>query len=480
VRRGILSNLAGSIVPLLLAVWTVPIYLNLIGIERYGVMTIVWLLLGYFSVFDLGLARATSNLIAKLDAAKLRERQEVFFSAVWLNTFLGVGGAVVLAVIGSPLIVHFFKMSSTLQIELLAALPWIAIAVPVVLLGGVTSGVLEAMERFATLNILQAGGNVLFLTTPLVAAMLTEPRLDILIPVAVLARALSGSAIFIAATRALSLKRIEGIKLAHSKTLLRYGAWISVTNVIGPLLETLDRLVIASVLGAKAVAYYSVPFTLIEKMRIVPGAVSRTLFPRLSGLNRTDANAVASHAEKLIALLMTTLVAPVLFLIEPVLKIWLGTDFGNEAAPIAKLILLGVWSNSLAHIPLVLLQSQGRPDVCARFHVMEFLPFILVLWVGLQYFGVVGAAFAWTARVTADCVLLLHASRVGRGLLPTLLPSAIIVLIAYAISTSFSLGSLTSFLVAMLTAAALVFWMLFTEREIRSILVDVKRKIIGT
>ena len=76
ISRNTAINMVGAILPLLLTLFTIPRYLRLIGDVRFGVLAMVWLLLSYFAIFDMGLGRATSRSIAQLKMADdTRERR---------------------------------------------------------------------------------------------------------------------------------------------------------------------------------------------------------------------------------------------------------------------------------------------------------------------------------------------------------------------------------------------------------------------
>jgi O-antigen/teichoic acid export membrane protein len=90
----------------------------------------------------------------------------------------------------------------------------------------------------------------------------------------------------------------------------------------------------------------------------------------------------------------------------PVLAWWLDPTFAAHAAPVLRWLLVGVFVNSLAHVPYALLQAHGRADVTAKLHVFELPLFAAMLVVMVREFGIVGAAVAWTSRVAVDCALL--------------------------------------------------------------------------
>src|SRR5215472_10790399 len=63
--RNSVWNLIGFVVPMLVAVFCIPILIRGLGKERFGVLTLAWALIGYASLFDLGLGRALTQFAAR-------------------------------------------------------------------------------------------------------------------------------------------------------------------------------------------------------------------------------------------------------------------------------------------------------------------------------------------------------------------------------------------------------------------------------
>lgn len=118
IRRNTAYNLFGLIVPLGVSLVTIPVYLELIGEARYGVLAIVWLLLGYFGLFDLGLGRATAQRIAALRDASAEERAQTFWTALVLNFGIGVAGGLLAWPIAAVFFGGLFKAEGALRPEI--------------------------------------------------------------------------------------------------------------------------------------------------------------------------------------------------------------------------------------------------------------------------------------------------------------------------------------------------------------------------
>ena len=172
-KHNTLYNLGGSLVSIVVALCTVPLFLREIGTERYGVLAIIWLFIGYFGVFDLGLSRATANQIAKL--RNMQERADIFWTAILLNATIGLLGGMVLYFIGGLVFQYVFKMPAPMRASVVTMMPWLAASVPIATLTGVLTGVLEGSERFLLVNVLQVIGTALLQIVPLTVAFLHDP-----------------------------------------------------------------------------------------------------------------------------------------------------------------------------------------------------------------------------------------------------------------------------------------------------------------
>ena len=410
IGRNTALNLGGALVPLLLSLATVPAYLHLIGEARFGVLAVVWAVLGYFGVFDLGLSRATANHIARMRYDPPAARERVFWTALSINATVGAIGGLILFVIGHVLLGTILKVSLDLQSEAIAALPWLAFAVPLTTVTLVLAGTLEGRERFLAVNALTISGIAMFQLAPLGYAHWVDANLAGLIMSSTFALVASTVLSFVVTARSLPVRgrpRIDGDQLG---SLLRYGGWITVTGLVGPLLTILDRILIGAVLGAQAVTRYTVPFALVSRAQILSSSLARTVFPRFSMLEFDDAAKVGRESLTVLAAVMTVITVVGAVALDPFLRVWVGSDIASSSAPVGEILLMGMWVNSVAVVPFALLQAQGRPDLPAKFHLLELPPYIGGLVVGLHLDGIRGAAWAWSARAAADAVLLFWAA----------------------------------------------------------------------
>ncbi len=467
-KRDTFYNLTGALVPMAVSLVVIPLYLHRIGEARYGILALVWLLLGYFGLFDLGLSRASSNLVARLESAPEREREQVFWTALGLNAALGALGGLVLYGIGIPLLGQWIRMPEEVRHEALGALPWLALAVPVATVTGVLTGVLEGRKRFGAVNTWQVIGTLTFQIAPLVVAYEVGPGLEILIPVAVGARIVSSLPLAVLVKRELPLNHRPRFHRPLVGRLLSYGIWITVTGIVGPILSSIDRFVIGAIRGAAAIAFYVVPFNLVARVGTFPGALCRALFPNLSAATPAEAVRLAQEAVQTLNAILIPLVVFGLWALHPFLELWVGAPFTRHAAPVGEILLLGIWVNGLATVPFTALQAQGRPDLTARFHVLELVPYLAALWVGLHFWGLAGAALAWTLRVAADALLLFWAAGLGSLVFRMLWPGGLFVLGAFC-GVFFwpSAPGLLRAALALIFSTSALSWALYTTPRLR-------------
>jgi O-antigen/teichoic acid export membrane protein len=434
IRQNSFYTLTGALAQVAVSLFTVPIFLRLIGTERYGVLAIVWVFLGFFGVFDLGLGRATAQRIASFHKATPLERAEVFWTALTLNAAAGVVGGLLLWPVARHFFLTNFKVSADLRLEVLSMVPWMAAAVPFAIVSAVLSGALQGREQFLALGASNALGGVLYQIFPLGVAWLHGPNLAWLVASALLGRVVVFAVQYAQCYRHVPLNMAPSVKRELVAPLFRYGGWVTVTGIIAPVLTTLDRFVIGSIAGASALTYYTVPFNLATRVVILPASLSEALFPRLSAASDKAGRKLSDEAIHALSVILTPIIIAGTLIMEPFLSWWVGPEMAKNSASVGELIALGLWFNGLAYIPASRLQAQGRPDLLAKCHLAEIVPYLTVLAIALHAWGAVGAAVAWSLRVMVDAIALFSLDGgVSRVLVPSLAPLLLLAAVAASV-----------------------------------------------
>jgi O-antigen/teichoic acid export membrane protein len=396
---------------LLIALPIIPLLVTALGIDRFGVLSIVWVTIGYFSLFDLGIGRSLTKKISDLIGGNIEKDVPTWSTAgLVLLIALGVVAGFLVFIIAPLIVNRLLSIPDELKGEALSAFYLVAFALPFVLGSNAFTGVLQAYQQFRQIALVRASLGTFMLITPLAVL----PFHDSL--VSVVATLLAGRVIawFVLLHYYKAVLVVSSASLRptsrHAIELLRFGGWLALTNIVGPIMVYFDRFFVASLSGMQAVTYYTIPHDLLTKLGLLAGTYMSVIFPALATANWGDHEQSRRIFLSGIWFCGLTVVpgTAVLTLLAPeLLSIWVDREFSANSAVAAQLIATGVSINALARTPLTFVQASGRPDWSAKVHLLELPFYLLGLWWMIKLFGIEGAALSWLVRVAIDAWIFL-------------------------------------------------------------------------
>jgi len=400
-------NLLGAALPLPVALFCIPLLVTALGVDRFGVLGLAWVVMGYFGMFDFGLGVSTTRLVAQgKDSHNLRT---LMLNSLLLHAVLGLLGGAAFAALTPWLATRAFEVPPELIGETTLALYWLAASVPAIVISAALRGMLEGLHRFDIVNLVRIPAGIFNFAGPVIALQFTD-GLPAAVAVIAVARFLVVLAYAAACLHLLPAKtgesRIEGALLL---SLASYGGWLTVSGFVNPLIIITDRFVVAAAVSVAAVAYYVTPYEVITKTWIISGSVLGALFPVLSAAaanNPAALRGICRQTEVVLLCLAAPVVAVFLCASDLLLELWLGPAFRYQSTVVAQLLAIGILFNVVAQVPLTALNAAGRADLTAKIAVAELPVYVTAIWFGAHNFGINGVAALWALRAVVDAVLL--------------------------------------------------------------------------
>ena len=407
--RNTASNFLAQLIPLVVGVACLPATIHGMGVARFGMLSLAWVLVGYFGLFDLGLGRATTKFVAEASGRGEDDRiPKIVWTSLTAQVLLGLTGGVLLALATPALAGRILKIPLELTGELRAMLYLLSASIPVIVCSRNLRGVLEAAQRFDLINVVRIPLGGLTFLIPLGGA-LVHAHVDVVVLWLIGAIVASALAYLAYSFRVFpSLRAWPSVDRALMAPLLVFGGWVTISNVLIPTLVYLDRLLIGAIVSVAALTYYTTPHEIASRLLIFPIALSTTLFPAFSALaahNREDLKRLYILSLKYVVLGLGPVALVGAVFADSLLRVWLGSDFAAKSSLVFRILSVGVLLNALSLMPSNLLDSIGRPDARAKVFLSYVVVYVGLLWFLIARFGIVGAAIAWSLRGGLECLL---------------------------------------------------------------------------
>lgn len=412
-KKNTIWSFFGSAMPMLLGLITIPYLIKNIHVEAFGILTLVWALIGYFSIFDFGIGRALTHQVSSSISQKTeQELPSIIKTGLLFMLATGFLGGLVLALLSSKLGSDWLNVSKGLESDTVRCLLIASVGIPLATITSGLKGILEGYEDFKSASLLRLILGIANFVFPALSVFLLNNSLEYMVLSLVLARLIIMVGHIIVINKRISIYSLMVASLADRiklKKLLSFGAWMTLSNIISPLMVNADRFLISHILGASLVAYYTIPFDFVIRLLIIPASLTSVLFPRFSNLLNSDIKETLKIYNKsfLVIFKIMLFVSIVMISFSYLgLKIWINEDVASKSYFLLIILMVGVFFNSLAQVPFSLIQADGKVKLTSLLHIVEFFIYTGMLILLAHYFGLVGVAVAFLLRTLIDFLFL--------------------------------------------------------------------------
>jgi O-antigen/teichoic acid export membrane protein len=292
---------------------------------------------------------------------------------------------------------------------------------PLLLISSALRGYLEAVGAFRELNLLRIPTGVMLVIAPCITALFSTHLTWACIGILLVRLIHVWILLYLVATlmqvkfSSFALRLVTSARSAWLKSLLTFGGWATVSNIVGPIIVYVDRFLIGSIFTASFVAMYAVPFDVVSRLPVLVAALCSVLLPELSRLsafsgipskNATAMRSLVKRSNVLSCWVIAIIVAVCVTFTPWALRVWLGSEFAGQSTQTTQILLLAFGVNALAQIPFTALQAAGQVRSVAWLHVGELLPYAALLYVAISALGIEGAALAALLRSSIDYAAL--------------------------------------------------------------------------
>lgn len=411
VAKNTVYNFLGLAIPYAVAFISIPLIIKHLGVERFGLLSLVWIVIGYFSFVDLGLGRATIKYTAEaLGRGEFEEVPKIFWTTVLFQGALGLIGTIIIVISSNFFVDKILNIPLDIILEAKKSFFFIGFALPIVLISSSIRGLLEAAQRFDLVNAIKLPVSVSMYLMPLLGVLLGF-RLPGIIALFIVVRAISMFAWLIMCFRIFPAlgKKIYFDK-KNIQLLLKFGYWVSASSILFYLMSSADRFIIASLLTVKELGYYSAPLEIINRLGIIPGSLSVILFPAfsaLSGEKKEDySRMLFVRSIRYILIGVGPLSLYFVFFSKSLFHMWLGPQFSQESSIVFQYLCIGFIISSLSSIPYNYLFGIGKVRSIVIIQVIEIFLYIPLSVLLIKKLGIKGAAVA--LGIKGLCITLLY------------------------------------------------------------------------
>lgn len=402
-KKNIIANYIGRAWPALLSILLVPVYINFLGIEAYGLVGFYTSLSAVMGVFDLGIGSTMNRELAKR-SVKLNEQnsqRDLVKTLEIIYWIIAVSVGIIVVCLSSFIANSWVKAEGLDSKTIVKAVQFMGLSIALRFPMSLYQGGLMGLQKQVLVNkILIVFGTVRGLGAVLVLWGISSTIYVFFAWQAVMS--ILGSFSFLYALWSVLPK--SKIKARFSTSILseiwRYAAAVSANALLGMCLSQLDKVILSTMLSLKMFAYYSIASTVASAIWMILLPYNTAVFPKLVELIEKDLKekliSFFHSASQVLSIMLLPIGFLLVFFSKEVLFLWLKDEvIAENAYLILSFLVFGTVLNGLASMPSYASNAFGWPMLITYTNLGQSIVIIPLIIFLVNRYGAIGASISW-------------------------------------------------------------------------------------
>ena len=298
--------------------------------------------------------------------------------------------------------------------EVRAIICFAAVLIALEQLDSVFAGSLRGLERFDLSARIEVTAKFAMVVSTVIIAWATRDLITIYWCVTLLT-VIRAMAKAWWASKLLGGALIPSFDRARAQEAFAFGKWTWAQSLGGAMFATADRLLVGALLGADALARYSVCVQLAQQIQTIPAAGAQFLFPAVSRRRETgeDFRQLALRASLIIGGAGVLMAVPIAIFSFNILNLWVGTEIAAATWPVLSLLAVGYAILAINVGPHYALLGDGNARMVAAVNVFAGVFATGVAVFAIPFWQISGAAAARICYAVAICSLFVQFLKIG-------------------------------------------------------------------
>lgn len=396
--RSAVYNSSAWAATVLLAVLFTPYIVHKLTVEGYGIYAMLTSIIGYYAYADLGLGQSLIKFIPQHKAANDYEAiSRSVNTAVCIQILVGGTASGLLIAFADP-ILRWLAIPLDSRAGAKAGLIACAIGFFFQMLSGIMRSLLMGLQRYDITSNISIARDVV-VNAGLLTVLFFGGRLKASIYATVFLTVAFFGLYFLVARWSLPQWRISfALDKRLFWRLFNFGLFVFISTLAQSFSVYFMRFLLSAIAGPSAVTYYTVPFMIIIGFGGFLSSSIAVLLPFSAEMaargNRESLQDIYLRAAKYNVVLGLPVLSLMGIFSRPILSIWMGSSFAEQAWLAMQLLCFAALVSSLGAIPAVMAFGLGYSRLVAGFSLVAMALAAGMAIPLIHWAGVAGAALA--------------------------------------------------------------------------------------